>query len=347
VPKILSIQYLRGIAALGVVIFHALDRRNLHLLGDVGAAGVDVFFVISGVVMWVVTSAKPTTPAQFIVSRIRRIVPLYWLCTLSIALGAAVAPSLFPRLQLQPDHVLLSLLFIPHISPSDGSTLPIFAAGWTLNYEMFFYVLFALTLILVPSQRFLAILAVLAAVCGAHFIYAGGNVVFSAFTDPIILEFAGGIILGYIWNLNKLDNAKLGFIFVSLAVLGFASSAIFDFNGIHRLFVWGLPAFLLVAGALCIEQSKRLVSSRILETAGNDSYSTYLSHSVVIAALAKLWPATGMVWDTVFVAFAAVASIIAGHICHILVERPLTEVLKPSSNRSHLPIIRHESNRSA
>ncbi|APG86790.1 exopolysaccharide production protein ExoZ (plasmid) [Sinorhizobium americanum] len=71
-----AIQYLRAGAALAVVIFHAAERTGHHFA--VGAAGADVFFVISGFVMWVISERRPLAPAKFIADRIRRVVPIYW-----------------------------------------------------------------------------------------------------------------------------------------------------------------------------------------------------------------------------------------------------------------------------
>ena len=83
-----------------------------------GQAGVDIFFVISGFIMWVTTHDRRTTPLQFLTNRIVRIVPLYWLLTLTVAAACLIAPSLFRGVVLAPEHVVKSLFFIPTSNPA-------------------------------------------------------------------------------------------------------------------------------------------------------------------------------------------------------------------------------------
>ncbi len=104
-----GIQYLRAFAALAVVVFHAAEKSGEHFA--IGAAGVDVFFVISGFIMWVISERRPMTPQGFLLDRIRRIAPSYWLVTAVMIVGAVA--GLFPNLQLTGAHVLASLFFVP------------------------------------------------------------------------------------------------------------------------------------------------------------------------------------------------------------------------------------------
>jgi exopolysaccharide production protein ExoZ len=110
-PHFTSIQYLRGLAALMVVAFHTAPGP----FALIGAAGVGIFFVISGFIMWALTSSRQTTASVFLQRRIIRIVPLYWLFTLLLAGAGAIVPAAFSHLQLTTDHLLLSLAFIPHV----------------------------------------------------------------------------------------------------------------------------------------------------------------------------------------------------------------------------------------
>src|SRR5262245_20527151 len=120
--RIVSIQYLRAAAALMVVFFHAegmaAEYFNIGCLPSFGAVGVDIFFIISGFIMWVTTAPERTTASSFIVNRIVRIVPLYWLVTLLLYGGWLIfrGPASLPPVS----HLLLSLSFIPFIPERAG-----------------------------------------------------------------------------------------------------------------------------------------------------------------------------------------------------------------------------------
>ena len=144
--EIYSIQYLRGIAALMVVLLHV--RVQLGRMGYGGywpeflMAGVDIFFVISGFIMWVTTFDGSTTPWQFLFRRFVRIIPVYWLLTTTTVAVMLVAPSAVQSGRFDSIHVLSSYLFIPTVHPLTGMMEPVLIPGWTLNYEMFFYIIF-------------------------------------------------------------------------------------------------------------------------------------------------------------------------------------------------------------
>ena len=157
-----SIQILRGLAASAVLAFHAAQRSGHSF--TIGAAGVDVFFVISGYIMWSVMRDGPS-PRSFLTRRLARIVPLYWAVTLAMVAFSAV-PGALPNLQLTWRHVLLSLLFVPHAAP-DGAVFPVLVPGWTLTYEMFFYAILTAALWLPASLRLLAVSATLTGLAAA------------------------------------------------------------------------------------------------------------------------------------------------------------------------------------
>src|SRR5262249_43868408 len=123
--KLYGIQYLRALAALGVVAFHAAERTGGAFV--IGAAGVDIFFVVSGFIMMVIAERRPVTPKRFIRERFERIAPAYWIATAVMVIGGLA--GLFPNLTLTVSHVLGSLFFVPHRSPNGGEIWPVLVQG--------------------------------------------------------------------------------------------------------------------------------------------------------------------------------------------------------------------------
>jgi exopolysaccharide production protein ExoZ len=199
------IQYLRGIAAMMVVWHHSIDRASafIHAPGF-GIYGVDLFFVISGFIMLVTTWDKPVTPLQFIGHRIRRVVPLYWTATLLMVGLAIIAPAMSNNLRLDAVSLLKSLLFIPYNSLNfPGTMLPVLTPGWTLDYEMFFYALFAASLFAKRNWRLPLMIGSLAAlVVGGH-VLLPKSVPMLVYTNPRLLEFAAGMVFGRLWVMKK------------------------------------------------------------------------------------------------------------------------------------------------
>jgi exopolysaccharide production protein ExoZ len=107
---------------------------------------------------------------------------------------------LFPNLRLTPGHVLGSILFIPHRSPSTGDIWPVLVQGWTLNYEMFFYAVFAATLLLPSRLRLVALASVLVGLVALGLLLESDNPLLATYTDPIILEFLLGALIGQAWT---------------------------------------------------------------------------------------------------------------------------------------------------
>jgi exopolysaccharide production protein ExoZ len=140
--KLGTIQHLRAIAALGVVFYHASSQVNGGHSDYVrmGAAGVDLFFVISGFIMWVTAIARDEPPGRFALKRLIRIVPLYWLITTAVLLLVLAKPDLMRSASLNLTHIASSYGFIAWPHPRSAHRFwPLVIPGWTLNYEMLFY----------------------------------------------------------------------------------------------------------------------------------------------------------------------------------------------------------------
>ncbi len=319
---IYGIQYLRAVAALGVVVFHAAERTGHHFA--IGAAGVDIFFVISGFIMWVISERRPMSPFSFLRDRVQRIAPVYWLATAVMVLGGLA--GLFPNLVLSPSHVVASLLFVPIASPSTGEVWPVLVQGWTLNYEMFFYAVFALTLLLPRSRRLLAISTCFLLLVGLGFAIDTDNALFSTYTRPIILEFVAGMIIAELWLRGRVPGGNAGLALIAIAFSGFAALAVFRLP--FDEFVLGPLAVLLVVGTLALESRGWFRPRGLPMLLGDASYSIYLWHTFAISVVVKVCARAGV--DLALSAFLAVLfGTVLGVAAYVLLEKPLTRRLRP------------------
>jgi exopolysaccharide production protein ExoZ len=267
-----SIQALRGIAALMVMAFHL--NNNF----DVGQAGVDLFFVISGFIMGMVGIDE--RPGEFLRKRIARIAPLYWLVTGAMCLGEQL--GFFRNFTFDTRSLLLSLFFVPYFSDK-GWLYPLLVPGWTLNYEMFFYFVFAVGLWLrrpVPTT-----LILLAAATGMGAVLNLNSAIGITWTSPLLLEFLAGLLLSQAQG--RLPGAWIGLLLLVLGIAGLAFGVPIRqaLGGDYRVVTWGIPAFAVVSGALMIEYAGRWPGKLIwpLAKLGDISYSLYLVHTLVIA----------------------------------------------------------------
>jgi exopolysaccharide production protein ExoZ len=321
----LSIQYLRGLAALGVLLFHASQRAGAAF--GAGAAGVDVFFVISGFIMWTVSARKATGPVDFLLRRAGRIAPLYWTVTLLVVGLDLLRPSLFPNMRLDPPHVILSLLFLPHRDPT-GAIAPVIVPGWTLNYEAFFYGVFALTLLLPKGRRAWGLTAALGGLCLIGlFLPRGRWAAVDTYCDPLILEFVAGAWLAKAAAAGRLgrEGEAISAIAAGLFILTVVAIAGVDVSGWARLFYWGLPALLIVWGALSLEGAGRMPVLGPLKFLGDASYSIYLAHGLALSLAFKVLGGPGLPF-VVSILLTAPFAVLTGLACYWLVERPLLSV---------------------
>jgi peptidoglycan/LPS O-acetylase OafA/YrhL len=343
--RLVSIQCLRGVAVLMVVFHHVLHQSTGFLAvwpTEAGQAGVDLFFVISGFVMVYVTNERERSPQQFLAMRAARIVPVYWFYTLAAAALMFVLPQLFRSNELTFKHVLLSMLFIPHESGIALDLSPVVKQGWTLNFEVFFYTLFAIAMAISVRRRVtLAVSAlVVIAAAGYWLRFTGVSIGATGFYfNDIILEFAFGMLIARAFFQGKLESvcAALG---VTLVVSGFAAIFVLDSWYTHsmRAFVYGLPAAAVVIGALAFERRSRALRIPFLQFAGDASYSIYLVHIFPVAVMRALWPhgplpMQGAVSFLLFLALCLAFVIALGAASYYAVERRSLKYLRKKIER--------------
>jgi exopolysaccharide production protein ExoZ len=337
-----SIQYLRAVAALMVVLVHY--QAPLVRLGYQGwspqafGSGVDIFFVISGVVMWLSTAGRDLKPGDFLLKRVVRIVPMYILITLFIAIIMFAFPWAVNNGHFDGPHLAASLLFIPWEHPDlRGHLFPVFVPGWTINAEMFFYLLFSVALLFAVRLRVFAVALVLGVLVltGAILRPTGP---LSFYTEPYLLEFLFGLVIaaGYrtMARIGILPSALL----VAGGLAGLVLSAVFEsyVQDINRVVIWGIPAAMIVCGSMYLERGGVLRHSRIMHFLGNASYSIYMTHTIVLSAcgfvLSRI-PLSPVAQQLIYRPFAMAAVVTAGCLTYVLVEKPMTKGLRALTGR--------------
>lgn len=340
--SLVSIQALRAIAALLVFWGHAINA--VHLKGEAdfphlyGPFGVDIFFVISGFVM-VYSSERlfgqPGAPITFFVRRLARIVPLYWAAT--TILVWFVVPYASTKA------VLGSLFFGPHI-PSEA---PLLLVGWTLIFEMFFYVVFAIALF--AKRRFAVVAGVTVFLILFSLLFgpdaAGPSTQpppssgIAYLADPIIIEFVFGMLLALVHR----GGARLSmWAAISLSLAGFFWLAA-TIDSLSRLYSAGIAAALIVAGVSLSSMSRprNTLFVRGVVFLGDISYSLYCTHLLTFSFVA--WTATklavslvGHTWAYMGVMLVTGLVIAAG--TYFMFEKPATNFLKRLIKRPRLSV---------
>ncbi|MEZ5811689.1 MAG: acyltransferase [Rhizobiaceae bacterium] len=321
-----SVQYLRAFAAYIVVLYHVSaslgEQTAAARLFSVGAVGVDVFFVLSGFLMALIVSQAREVDGHFLLRRLIRIAPLYYLLTSVLFFIAAVKPELLATDRLDFARLAASFLFIPYPA-ADGSMTPILSLGWTLNYEMFFYCLIALATQFFGDRKLqVTVLAIIGLVTVGQIWDHGAYWRF--YTDPILLEFAAGVIIFHYVYRDR-TSAPLAAP-LSLLIGGATLIAIKpDFgDGVHRFFSMGLPAVCLTVGAILTLNFKAVWLKKL----GDWSYSTYLIHAFIIQLGIIALRQVGML-DTAWLAAICVpATVAASALLYRFYEMPMISELR-------------------
>jgi peptidoglycan/LPS O-acetylase OafA/YrhL len=351
--RIDSIQILRAAAALVIVLLHA--QADAAALGTrIGAsfrpsallpwpAGVDLFFVISGFVMVHASGrlfGSEGAARVFLVRRLARIVPIYWATTTLWLVIALALPGLINSARPDAGAIAAAYLFIPHMRP-DGLIQPIYSLGWTLNYEMFFYIAFAVLIGLGRRGVVLALGGLFCAIVLAAWLVPPTSTLLRFWTAPIILLFAAGASVGLLSaeGVRLKAPAALALIAGGIGALaadppGFTSDALrIDAPAtFERLVWWGGPAIAIVAGAaLGPWREARGAAGRALVTLGDASYALYLLHPFVIRALREVFLRSGLAgivgpWG--YLAITIMVCCIVSVLAYRWFERPLTRWLQ-------------------
>jgi exopolysaccharide production protein ExoZ len=291
-----SLQVLRAVAAWGVVLHHYYLHARApwaELFRDYGNFGVDIFFVLSGFLMFYTVRHSNTSATQFWLSRLLRIAPPYWFATLLTVALRELFPLQFGYTDWTPRTLLASLFFIPTDNPTGRGIFPVLPAGWTLNLEVFFYGLLAACFPLKGYARFIA--------CGlalviAPFLWPRDLPLGSVLADQRLFEFALGLCVGYAYDWSSAWRQRFGSPWwqMPLGLAGSVGLLAAGFHGSRFLAATGLVASAAVAERQAFRPEWRWV--RAAARLGTISYSTYLFHTLVLGLLAAFASAIAQPW---------------------------------------------------
>lgn len=293
-----NVQVLRAVAALLVVHAHAANSAGLGLAWTGGAHGVDLFFVISGFIIAYVASLDTD---QFMTRRLIRIVPIYWASTLFLYALVVTVPQYFRTTSSDPILLVRSLAFLPtssSVHTSDGIPHPTLSGGWTLNYEMYFYVTFAIALSLSHKRATVIATGLILAVMGiVRATGLDGSPIAYFYAHPIVLEFVLGMIAFHVVRAveghryravaPRLQKAVLALIVVGgLGVLAFIDEL---FGRTPRWISGGLAGFAVVVAAVLLERVHDVkITNRVAVAVGDASYVLYLIHAYLVFGIIRL-----------------------------------------------------------
>jgi len=329
-PRLAGLQLLRGLAALMVLAGHVIAEAEhyfaLPLPGDTvpWTRGVDIFFVISGFIITLSATRFAAQPMTFLWRRFLRVAPLYYLFTTLIVATLLLLPGAAKDTSLEPGQILSSYLFLP-FERYDGRIAPVLSLGWTLNYEMFFYVLMGLSLTL--PRPVWVVTGLLSGLALTSLLPLTGTF-FTFWTNPLVLEFLFGIALARAWQLG-LSRPCVPTAIAAL-VAGLALLILLDPIPLPRFLTAGLPAVLIVASGTLFCPQIALPGQII----GDASYALYLSHRFTLRAMTLLllpWlrgETTNLTFAALtYVSLTCLTALSVGIAVHLHLERPLLRSL--------------------
>lgn len=290
-PKYLSLQILRAFAVWLVVGNHYMQMYFNYSAENIvskffvmrGGFGVDLFFVLSGFVMFLTSQRPNVTGSSFFVKRVMRIIPAYWFYTTLFLLIIALYPREFAYTDYNLYSLIASYLLIPSENPSGIGILPVLTPGWTLVFEFTFYSILAACLMV--TRRY-AVALCFAIILIAPLVIPDGLTWSSVLGSKQMWQFLFGFIIGwYIRSplftvVNNKIPARTQVALLVMAAAAILSGQLLGYTLIHRT----VGATLLVLAGIVIEQRAEYSGAlaQFLIRSGNYSYSIYLCHVPVI-----------------------------------------------------------------
>lgn len=342
---------LRALAVILVIYNHSMIicidnkylsvQQNFLYLQHWTSIGLDLFFVISGLIMAIVArsySRKPSGWFNFFLKRVVRIIPLYWLYSTVVYFERHIIKH-----AVEPGEIVKTLLFFPVLA-AKNAIYPIIGQGWSLTYEMYFYILIVIFLLLKSKHIFITLLSTMVIFAIAGYVINPADTTLKFLVTPILIEFALGVAVGigyhYITTHTKINlkAIKTGGIIATLTGILLMLASLFynaqyisnpayvitdNTIALSRSLIWGIPCAVFVLGVLFMEYGFRLNMPKLLVKIGDASFTGYLVHILVIITIGKVYTKLGMANGDIFIVAATVASTLVSLPLYTYIEKPL------------------------
>lgn len=344
--RLLGIQGLRGLAVLLVILVHLhhTEARYVSSPGWLGAwnslgiMGVDIFLVVSGFVLTYLAIGHfgdRQHVKSYCYARITRLYPMYMLLTLLLVPVYLAVPTLFNSAEGSQVSLWRSLLLVPDVR------LPLIAVAWTLHHELYFYIVLGIMLVF-PQRHLPLMILIWTAVTTALVVWgqtvprAEQGAFERVFFNPINYEFILGMVAAWHFVHGRRRAARaVGVVavvwLVAAVVLWVHQTGEWWVSDFWRVWVYGVPATLLVWSIAAVELDGGPVFMRRLTWIGDAAYSTYLSHLMVLVVLGRAWRELGLQgsWQSpVFLVLSLGTALFVGHWLFQRVEAPILRWLR-------------------
>lgn len=337
-----NLQALRAYAALSVAFFHFSLVPASAMPWHFGSFGVDLFFVLSG---FIIAYSAERNSRHFLAHRLIRVLPAYWITT---TVGAAICALAMPFAAVLGWYGQ-SLLFLT----SPEGRPPINFVGWTLVYELAFYLVYSAALATGRKAAPFFAMAVLAVLAFALPLipapFAGAAAVLRPW--PLLIEFVYGLLIFLVTKPLVSESAGRRWLGVLLAVAGLALVYALDGKIVGlppadanamRIWYFGLPSALVVLGLVLAEKAGWSLKNRFVLALGAASYAIYLIHPLVFFLVYTMKPGPFETQAKIF-AILSVATVVLSLGFYYGIEAPLLRLLRRWLTHDSPPAVAQKS----
>ncbi|KAA0548486.1 acyltransferase [Bacillus sp. BGMRC 2118] len=341
-----SLQGIRALAALLVLVSHATAicmSWGVNYLGGIfyaGNLGVDLFFVLSGFIIFYIHHKDKNENGlvkKFFIKRFIRIYPIYWIALLILVpfelfiAGFGIAPENYYQIGT---HIKAFLLYPQVYQP--------LSVSWTLTSEILFYMIFGVVLFSKFKKIAIGVFGVWVVASALTAFYVPTNYVVLCLLYPTNIEFVYGILVAYIVLNYKVKQGPLLIVTGTILSILAMANAIHGYIDIDRIFAFGIPSAMIVLGCVSLEFSRELNIPRVITYLGDASYSIYLTHFPALYLIHKLFVNLGLLnilHIQVLMTIVVIATVAFGCLFHSYIEKPLLIVLRKQLLQKKRPVV--------